>query len=109
MLHEPLQVVNLHLERPDGITGRGLFLAGLFYLAPGLLDFFFERIDRVLVLVTQFQRRLNFGRVGDDLCVQLAAFLDQTLLVVVRLFDGPEIGACIRNFEKKLVVFFFFF
>ena len=87
LLHEPAQVVDLVLELLDGLLGADLLLVGRVHHLPRLFHLLFQRRDARLVLLRQLERRLHFGRVVDDLGVQLAAFLDQLLLLPVRLLE----------------------
>lgn len=50
---------------------------------PRLLNFFPERPDSRLVLLRELEGRLHLGRIVDDLAVELATLLNQSLLLFV--------------------------
>ena len=47
-----------------------------------------QRFDGGLIFLSELQRRLHFGGVGHDLCVELAAFGHEPLLALVGLLEG---------------------
>mmetsp|Transcript_7245 Transcript_7245/g.15802 ORF Transcript_7245/g.15802 Transcript_7245/m.15802 type:complete len:274 (-) Transcript_7245:39-860(-) len=89
LLHEVTEVCNLYLEVVDGLLcSLLLFVGGLHHL-PSPLDLLLQVLDRGLVLLGEAQSSLNLRSIGHDLCIQLPAFLDEALLALVRLLQGP--------------------
>lgn len=56
---------------------------------PRLFYLFAERSDGSLVFLRELEGRLNLGRIVDDLAVELATFLNQALLLLVRFLQCP--------------------
>jgi hypothetical protein len=60
-------------------TAAYLFMTGIHHL-PCLFNLLLERLNRVLVLLAQLQRRLNLRRICNDLRIELAALFYETFL-----------------------------
>eukprot|EP00906_Rhabdomonas_costata_P030247 RCo042734 len=76
LLHELAEVGDLLLQLLDGFLGAALLLVRRVHHLPGLLDLLLQAVDGVLVLLGKLQRGLDLAGIGDDLAVQLLAFLD---------------------------------
>mmetsp|Transcript_162420 Transcript_162420/g.520530 ORF Transcript_162420/g.520530 Transcript_162420/m.520530 type:complete len:357 (+) Transcript_162420:1712-2782(+) len=89
LLHQVAQVRDLDLQVMNGLLGPLLLLVRCLNHLPSPLDLLLQVLDRCLVLFGKVEGHLDLRGIANDLSVELAALLDQPLLALVRLLEGP--------------------